>query len=69
MTMKCDKCGEVMGDDETGVFLVKKQVGGHIACFREPITREEAMEIAAHHQRLSGRFKLPKGEKYDHQIS
>ncbi len=54
--MKCDKCDKVMEDDETGVLDVRKQEGGHMACFAAPITREEAMEIAKHHQKLSGRW-------------
>ncbi len=54
--MKCDRCEKVIDNDETGVFDWGKQEGGHIACFTEPITHEEAMDIAKHHQKLSGRW-------------
>ncbi len=53
--MSCDECGIEMGEDETGVYILATKMGGHMACFREPMSEEEAKEIAAHHQRLSGR--------------
>ena len=30
--MKCDFCSESMLEDETGLFLIDEQCGGHIKC-------------------------------------
>jgi len=49
--VNCDRCHELMRDDETGVFNWEKQEGGHIACFVEPISVDERREIAERYRK------------------